>query len=62
MLLNLTKTEFNWCYDIGALNAFELDQNRVQLVNAEANLINAKFDFVFKTKVLDFYMGNKIVD
>ena len=49
-------------YDIGALNAFELDQNRVQLVNAEANLINAKFDFVFKTKVLDFYMGNKIVD
>jgi len=49
-------------YDIGALNAFELDQNRVQLVNAEANLINAKFDFVFKTKVLDFYMGNKIVE
>ena len=49
-------------YEIGALNAFELDQNRVQLVNAEANLINAKFDFVFKTKVLAFYMGNKIVE
>ena len=49
-------------YDIGVLNAFELEQSRVQLVNAEANLINAKFDFVFKTKVLDFYMGNKIVE
>ena len=49
-------------YDIGALNAFDLEQNRVQLINAEASLINAKFDFVFKTKVLDFYMGNKIVD
>ena len=47
-------------YDIGALNAFELDQNRVQLVNAEANLIKAKFDFIFKTKVLDFYMGKPL--
>ena len=47
-------------YDIGALNAFELDQNRVQLVNAGANLIKAKFDFIFKTKVLDFYMGKPL--
>ncbi|WP_370477607.1 TolC family protein [Tamlana flava] len=47
-------------YDNGAMTAFELEQARVQLINAESSLINAKYDFVFKTKVLDFYMGKII--
>ncbi|WP_299551860.1 TolC family protein [Seonamhaeicola sp.] len=47
-------------YDIGAMTAFDLEQARVQLINAQASLINAKYDFVFKTKVLDFYMGKTI--
>ncbi|WP_452221076.1 TolC family protein [Lacinutrix salivirga] len=49
-------------YDIGAMNAFDLEQARIQLVNAEASLINAKYDFVFKTKVLDFYLGKPITE
>lgn len=49
-------------YNIGAMNAFDLDQARVRLVNAESSLINAKYDFVFKTKVLDFYMGKSLTD
>tara|TARA_R110002049_G_scaffold293731_2_gene478976 strand:- start:23079 stop:24434 length:1356 start_codon:yes stop_codon:yes gene_type:complete len=47
-------------YDIGAMNAFELEQARIQLINAQSSLINAKYDFVFKTKVLDFYMGKSL--
>jgi|TARA_B110000967_G_C18839963_1_gene538826 outer membrane protein len=47
-------------YNIGAMNAFDLDQGRVRLFNAETSLINAKYDFVFKTKVLDFYLGKSI--
>lgn len=47
-------------YNIGAMTAFDLDQMRVQLINAQSSLINAKYDFVFKTKVLDFYMGKTI--
>ena len=47
-------------YNIGVMNAFELEQSRVRLVNAESTLINAKYDFVFKTKVLDFYMGKPL--
>ncbi|WP_299891410.1 TolC family protein [uncultured Lacinutrix sp.] len=47
-------------YDIGAMNAFDLEQSRLALVNAQASLINAKYDFVFKTKVLDFYLGKPI--
>lgn len=44
-------------YNLGAMNAFEFEQVRNRLVNAQANLINAKYNFVFKTKVLDFYLG-----
>ncbi len=47
-------------YNIGAMNAFELEQARIRLINAESSLINAKYDFVFKTKVLDFYIGKPI--
>ncbi len=49
-------------YDIGSMTAFDLEQARVQLINAESSLINAKYDFVFKTKVLDFYMGKSLTN
>lgn len=49
-------------YNIGAMNSFDLDQARIRLVNAEASLINAKYDFVFKTKVLDFYAGKSLIN
>lgn len=49
-------------YDIGAMNAFELEQARIRLINAQSSLINAKYDFVFKTKVLDFYMGKSLTN
>lgn len=49
-------------YNIGAMNAFDLDQARLRFVNAQSSLINAKYDFVFKTKVLDFYMGKSLTN
>ncbi|ULC59396.1 TolC family protein [Flaviramulus sp. BrNp1-15] len=49
-------------FDIGTMTAFDLEQARVQLINAESSLINAKYDFVFKTKVLDFYMGKSLTN
>ncbi|WP_170109789.1 TolC family protein [Xanthomarina spongicola] len=49
-------------YNMGALNAFDLEQTRIQLVNAQSNLTNSKYDFVFKTKVLDFYLGKSLID
>lgn len=47
-------------YNIGAMNAFDLEQARVRYINAQSSLVNAKYDFVFKTKVLDFYIGKQI--
>ncbi len=48
-------------YSLGAMNTFDLDQARLRLLNAESSLVTAKYDFVFKTKVLDFYLGKAIV-
>ena len=47
-------------YNIGALNSLDLEQNRTQLINAQSSLIQAKYDFIFKTKVLDFYLGKPL--
>ena len=48
-------------YNIGSMNAFDLEQTRIRLINAQNSLTNAKYDFVFKTKVLDFYIGKQII-
>ncbi|MBU2950527.1 TolC family protein [Tamlana agarivorans] len=49
-------------FNAGIITSYDLEQARVRYVNAQASLINAKYDFVFKTKVLDFYMGKPITD
>ncbi len=49
-------------YEYGAMTRFDYDQVRNRLVNAESTLIRAKFDYVFKTKVLKFYYGEDILD
>lgn len=48
-------------FNLGAATAFEMEQVRSRLVNAQATLLNAKYNFVFKTKVLDFYMGKPLI-
>lgn len=49
-------------YNFGAMTQFDFDQIRARLVNAEAALIRSKYDYVFKTKVLQFYAGDLILE
>lgn len=49
-------------YDYGTMTVFDFDQVRTKLVNAESTLIRAKYDYLFKTKVLKFYFGENITD
>ncbi len=49
-------------FDYGAMTQFDYDQVRNRLVNAESTLIRAKYDYIFKTKVLKFYYGESILD
>lgn len=47
-------------YDLGVSTSFELEQVRNRLINAQSSFLNAKYNFVFKTKVLDFYLDKPI--
>jgi outer membrane protein len=47
-------------YSQGASNLVEYNDARVRLDNARANMLRNKYDFLFKLKVLDFYMGQPI--
>ncbi len=48
-------------YKLGAMNSFDFDLVKSRLFNAKVAVINAKYNFVFKTKVLDFYNNKPIV-
>jgi len=49
-------------YNYEAITLFEFDQVRNRLVNAESTLIRAKYDYVFKSKVLKFYFGESVIE
>ena len=47
-------------YTYGSTTLFDFDLVRTRLVNAEGAMIRAKYDYVFKTKVLQFYSGELV--
>jgi outer membrane protein len=49
-------------FDYGSMTQFDYDQVRNRLVNAESASIRAKYDYIFKTKVLKFFYGENILD
>lgn len=44
-------------FDVGRISSFEFNQAKFELSNAESELVNAKFDYIFKLKVLELYFG-----
>jgi outer membrane protein len=49
-------------YNLGTSTLFDFDLVRNRLVSAESALIRAKYDYVFKTKVLQFYAGELVLN
>ncbi len=47
-------------YNYGAMTLFDFDLVRTRLVNAQGAMIRSKYDYVFKTKVLQFYSGELV--
>ncbi len=48
-------------FDLGVTNSFELTTAINNRDRAEVDVLIAKYDFIFKTKVLDFYQGKPII-
>jgi len=47
-------------FDVGALNSVDFQVAQNNLFGAQADLLNAKYEYIFRVKVLDFYLGNPI--
>jgi outer membrane protein len=48
-------------YNSGIMTSFDFDQVRSRLVNAQSSMVNAKYNFIFRTKLLEYYYGIPIV-
>ena len=44
-------------FELGAMSSFDFTQVKQRFESAQSDLINSKFDFIFKIKVLEFYFG-----
>lgn len=44
-------------YNVGKVNSVEYNDAKSKLAIAQSDLIQAKYDFIFRTKILDFYNG-----
>ena len=44
-------------FNIGMINSVDYSIAKIKLTQAQSELLRAKYDYIFKTKILDFYMG-----
>lgn len=44
-------------YDVGLTNAFDFSQAKVRYENSQREVLRAKYDYIFKLKVLELYFG-----
>lgn len=46
--------------EVGLSNTFDYLQAKTRLTNAQSDLLRAKYDYVFKLKIVDFYSGSPL--
>lgn len=47
-------------FNVGAMNALDYTQAKTELMQAQAELAQARYDFLFRSAILDFYSGRPI--
>ncbi|MCX6244476.1 MAG: TolC family protein [Bacteroidetes bacterium] len=47
-------------FDVGLMTSYDYNNSKKDLTKAESDLLQAKYDFIFKTTILEFYMGKPI--
>ena len=47
-------------YEVGLLNAVDFNIAQSQLVLTRSELLQAKYDYIFKTSILSFYRGKPL--
>lgn len=49
-------------FDVGMSNAFDLSQSKTRLTNAQNRMVQAKYDYIFRIKVLELFFGERPID
>ncbi len=47
-------------YNVGMISSLEFNEAKNRLMATESQMIGARYEYIFKTKLLDFYMGKEI--
>jgi len=47
-------------FNVGLLNSFDFSNEKNRLIQSQSNLLQAKYEYIFKTQVLEFYQGKTI--
>jgi len=47
-------------FDVGLITAIDFNDNKNKLAKASSEMLQAKYDYIYKTKILDFYQGNSL--
>ena len=47
-------------FEVGLVNTVDYNMSKNQLIATQSDLLQAKYDFIFKTKILNFYQGEPI--
>jgi len=47
-------------FNVGMINSVEYNQSKNNLSSAQSDLLQAKYEYIFRTKILDFYNGKPI--
>jgi outer membrane protein len=58
--LEAREEAFNYArerYSVGIMNAFDYNQAQTLYINAQSEVIRAKYDYIFRVKVVEFYFG-----
>ncbi|MDA3853291.1 MAG: TolC family protein [Bacteroidales bacterium] len=48
-------------FNLGRVNSVEYNDSKTKLTKAQSDLVQARYEFIFRTKILDFYYGIPIV-
>lgn len=62
--LEARQLSFNYAkerYEVGLMNVFDFNQAQTLLVNAQSEVLRTKYDYIFRTKILEFYFGIPLI-
>ncbi len=60
LTLEARQKAFNYAkerYEVGLMNVFDFNQSQTSFVNAQSEVLRTKYDYIFRTKILEFYFG-----